>query len=106
MAKGSAGDSVTGSEEGSSSDQLEGERNVVLTAKGLDDGPNSRQLRYSSAEGNGVQDDSTLSRAQRRRRAKQNARVDSAAADKTSDKPEGAPVAENRGPRRGRRRKG
>ncbi|GAA1302804.1 MAG: preprotein translocase subunit SecA [Brachybacterium tyrofermentans] len=102
---GSAGESEKDSEESSASDPLDEERSVVLTAKGLDDGPNSRQLRYSSAEGSGVQDDATLSRAQRRRRAKQSARVDSAAADKTSDKPEGAPVAENRGPRRGRRRK-
>ena len=79
---------------------------MVLRAKGLDDGPSDRQLRYSSAEGSGVQDVGTLTRAQRRRRARIG---DAPAAETVSDKPEGAPQGDgmNRAQRRaGRRRKG
>lgn len=79
---------------------------MVLRAKGLDDGPNERQLRYSSAEGSDVQDSGTLTRAQRRRRARGD---DGTAANTVSDKPEGAPQGDglNRAQRRsGRRRKG
>ena len=87
-------------------DQLKAESSVVLRAKGLDDGPNERQLRYSSAEGSDVQDSGTLTRAQRRRRARGE---DGTAANTVSDKPEGAPQGDglNRAQRRsGRRRKG
>ena len=96
------------SEEGEDSraEQLEAESSVVLRAKGLDDGPSDRQLRYSSAEGSGVQDVGTLTRAQRRRRARTG---DAPAAETVSDKPEGAPQGDgmNRAQRRaGRRRKG
>ena len=96
------------SEEGEDSraEQLEAESSVVLRAKGLDDGPSDRQLRYSSAEGSGVQDVGTLTRAQRRRRARIG---DAPAAETVSDKPEGAPQGDgmNRAQRRaGRRRKG
>ncbi|WP_422115064.1 preprotein translocase subunit SecA [Brachybacterium sp. UNK5269] len=85
------------------------EQRVVLRAKGLDDGPSERQLRYSSAEGSGVQDSSTLSRAQRRRQARQerSATAPRSASDGDQDKPEGAPRSgENRAQRRsgGRRR--
>lgn len=52
----------------------EDEEKVLLHAKGLDDGPSARQLRYTSAEGSGVQDESSLSRAQRRRLARQRKR--------------------------------
>lgn len=51
---------------------------VVLEAKGLDDGPSAGQLRYSSAEGTDAQDESSLSRAERRRRAKAERRSRSA----------------------------
>ncbi|MGO3210299.1 MAG: preprotein translocase subunit SecA, partial [Brachybacterium sp.] len=37
-------------------EKLAQEGRVVLRAKGLDDGPGERQLRYTSAEGSGVQD--------------------------------------------------
>jgi preprotein translocase subunit SecA len=87
-------------------EQLEAESSVVLRAKGLDDGPNERQLRYSSAEGSDVQDVGTLTRAQRRRRARTG---DAPASSTVSDKPEGAPQGDgmNRAQRRaGRRRKG
>ncbi len=87
------------------------EQRVVLRAKGLDDGPSERQLRYSSAEGSGVQDSATLSRAQRRRQARQErsaaATAPRSTSDRDQDKPEGAPSsAENRAQRRsgGRRR--
>ena len=87
-------------------EQLEAESRVVLRAKGLDDGPNERQLRYSSAEGSDVQDAGTLTRAQRRRRARTG---DAPTSSTVSDKPEGAPQGDgmNRAQRRaGRRRKG
>ncbi|MCT1386510.1 preprotein translocase subunit SecA [Brachybacterium sp. p3-SID1565] len=51
------------------------EERVVLHAKGLDDGPSARELRYTSAEGTGVQDESSLSRAQRRKLARQSKRT-------------------------------
>ncbi|MDN5686681.1 MAG: preprotein translocase subunit SecA [Brachybacterium sp.] len=86
----------------SGSEALAGERKVVLSARGLDDGPNSRQLRYSSAEGNGVQDESTLSRAQRRRRARQGASAAPTTSETPQDKPEGAPTGSNRAARRAR----
>ncbi|APX32430.1 preprotein translocase subunit SecA [Brachybacterium sp. P6-10-X1] len=84
---------------------LAGEKQVVLTARGLDDGPNSRQLRYSSAEGSDVQDESTLSRAQRRRRARQGTSSAATASDTPQDKPEGAPTGSNRAARRARSRR-
>ncbi|WP_193105307.1 preprotein translocase subunit SecA [Brachybacterium sp. FME24] len=92
----------------SRAEALEEEKRVQLSAKGLDDRPASGQLRYSSAEGNGVQDDSTLSRAQRRRRARQagGTAKETSTGDKPQDKPAGAPTAENQGPRRNRRRRG
>ncbi|MGP5681417.1 preprotein translocase subunit SecA [Brachybacterium alimentarium] len=97
---------ASASEPGSGEEDPFDENGIVLTAKGLDDGPRSGQLRYSSAEGSGVQDEGSLSRAERRRRAKQAGSTGaSAAGSTTSDKPEGAP-AENRGPRGARRRKG
>ena len=90
--------------------QLAEENRVVLRAKGLDDGPSERQLRYSSSEGSGVQDSSTLSRAQRRRQARQERAGASgtASTDKVQDKPEGAPVesSQNRAQRRAKRRRG
>lgn len=55
-------------------EEFEQEEQVILHAKGLDDGPRARELRYTSAEGTGVQDESTLSRAQRRRLARQRKR--------------------------------
>src|SRR5699024_10444107 len=55
---------------GRDADPLAEENSVVLRAKGLDDGPAERQLRYTSAEGSGVQDASTMSRAQRRHHAR------------------------------------
>ena len=58
---------------------------VVLSAKGLDDGPKARDLRYSSAEGSDARDEATLSRAERRRRARQEKRA-AKAGDR--DKPE------------------
>nr|WP_262424067.1 hypothetical protein [Brachybacterium sp. Z12] len=93
------------------SEQLAQENRVVLRAKGLDDGPAERQLRYTSAEGSGVQDSSTLSRAQRRRQARREragGSADAAASDKVQDKPEGAPqdASQNRAQRRARRRRG
>ena len=103
------GSEATGSaeaEDTEAEDQLKAESSVVLRAKGLDDGPNERQLRYSSAEGSDVQDSGTLTRAQRRRRARGE---DGTAANTVSDKPEGAPQGDglNRAQRRsGRRRKG
>ena len=102
------GSETTGSAEADTEaeDQLKAESSVVLRAKGLDDGPNERQLRYSSAEGSDVQDSGTLTRAQRRRRARGE---DGTAANTVSDKPEGAPQGDglNRAQRRsGRRRKG
>ena len=103
-----AGSEATGSAEADGAeaeDQLKAESSVVLRAKGLDDGPNERQLRYSSAEGSDVQDSGTLTRAQRRRRARGD---DGTAANTVSDKPEGAPQGDglNRAQRRsGRRRK-
>nr|WP_245354784.1 preprotein translocase subunit SecA [Brachybacterium sacelli] len=87
------------------SEALAGENRVVLTARGLDDGPNTRQLRYTSAEGDGVQDESTLSRAQRRRRARQGDSAGSSASDTPQDKPEGAPTGSNRAARRARSRR-
>ena len=97
---------ASASEPGSDEEDPFDENGIVLTAKGLDDGPRSGQLRYSSAEGSGVQDEGSLSRAERRRRAKQAGSTGaSAAGSTTSNKPEGAP-AENRGPRGARRRKG
>ncbi|MGP9582427.1 MULTISPECIES: preprotein translocase subunit SecA [unclassified Brachybacterium] len=90
-------------------EKLAQEGRVVLRAKGLDDGPGERQLRYTSAEGSGVQDSSTLSRAQRRRQARQaqNGEASPVASDKVQDKPEGAPQGEgqNRAQRRMRRRR-
>ena len=93
------------------SEQLAQENRVVLRAKGLGDGPAERQLRYTSAEGSGVQDSSTLSRAQRRRQARREragGSADGAASDKEQDKPEGAPqdASQNRAQRRARRRRG
>ena len=64
--------------------QLAAESQVVLSAKGLDDGPDARQLRYSSNESSGAQDPSTLPRAQRRRLERQNRRK-AAAADHDHD---------------------
>ena len=92
-------------ESASRSEALAGEQKVVLTARGLDDGPNSRQLRYSSAEGNGGQDESTLSRAQRRRRARQGESASASASETPQDKPEGAPTGSNRAARRARSRR-
>nr|WP_245349225.1 preprotein translocase subunit SecA [Brachybacterium fresconis] len=89
----------------SGSEALAGEQKVVLTARGLDDGTTSRELRYSSAEGNGVQDESTLSRAQRRRRARQGASAAPTASETPQDKPEGAPTSSNRAARRARSRR-
>ena len=57
---------------------------MVLSAKGLDYGPDARQLRYTSDEGRGAQDPRTLSRAQRRRLERQSRR-NSAAADQDRD---------------------
>ena len=54
---------------------MQEEERVVLHAKGLDDGPSARELRYTSAEGTGVQDESSLSRAQRRKLARQRKRT-------------------------------
>ena len=93
-----------------SAEQLAQEARVVLHAKGLDDGPGERQLRYTSAEGSGVQDSSTLSRAQRRHNARHHhgENGESGGHDKEQDKPEGAPQGErqNRAQRRmGRRRR-
>ncbi|HJB09863.1 MAG TPA: preprotein translocase subunit SecA [Candidatus Brachybacterium merdavium] len=65
-------------------EQLAAESEVVLSAKGLDDGPDARQLRYTSDEGRGAQDPRTLSRAQRRRLERQSRR-NSAAADQDRD---------------------
>ncbi|ATG54433.1 preprotein translocase subunit SecA [Brachybacterium ginsengisoli] len=90
-------------------DPLAQENSVVLHAKGLDDGPAGRQLRYSSAEGSGVQDASTLSRAQRRHRARHHSDgAETAAHDTVQDKPEGAPQGDgqNRAQRRRKRRRG
>ncbi len=103
---GSEATGSAGAEDTEAEDQLKAESSVVLRAKGLDDGPNERQLRYSSAEGSDVQDSGTLTRAQRRRRARGE---DGTAANTVSDKPEGAPQGDglNRAQRRsGRRRKG
>ncbi len=47
------------------------ESTVVLQARGLDDGPKAGDLRYSSAEGTDERDERTLSRAERRRLAKE-----------------------------------
>ncbi len=84
--------------------QLEEESQVVLRAKGLGDEPSERQLRYTSADGSGVQDPSTLTRAQRRRLERRG----DAPAQKVQDKPEGAPQGDggNRAQRRARRRRG
>ena len=65
-------------------EQLAEESQVVLTAKGLDDGPDAGQLRYTSNEGSGAQDPRTLSRAQRRRLERQNRR-NAATADHDHD---------------------
>ena len=110
-----AGAGVDASEDGEeaadeAARNLAEEERVVLRAKGLDDGPADRQLRYSSAEGSGVQDPSTLSRAQRRHQARHHRGEESAAdhaGDKAQDKPEGAPQGDgqNRAQRRGRRRR-
>ncbi|WP_114855560.1 preprotein translocase subunit SecA [Brachybacterium sp. YJGR34] len=86
------------------------EKRVVLHAKGLDDGPAEGQLRYTSAEGSGVQDTSTLSRAQRRRQARRaasGAPEGAATAETEQDKPEGAPqgAGSNRAQRRARSRR-
>ncbi|MBB5830945.1 preprotein translocase subunit SecA [Brachybacterium aquaticum] len=89
-------------------EQLAQESTVVLRAKGLDDGPNARQLRYSSAEGDGAQDSATLTRAQRRRQAREGDAA-TATANRVSDKPEGAPQGDggNRAQRRrAKRRRG
>ncbi|GAA1712012.1 preprotein translocase subunit SecA [Brachybacterium phenoliresistens] len=65
-------------EELSATDEDRGAPEVVLEAKGLDDGPSAGQLRYSSAEATDAQDESSLSRAERRRRAKAERRSRSA----------------------------
>ncbi|HLQ80108.1 MAG TPA: preprotein translocase subunit SecA [Brachybacterium sp.] len=90
---------------GRDADPLAEENSVVLRAKGLDDGPAERQLRYTSAEGSGVQDASTMSRAQRRHHARHHrgGAAEGAAHDKVQDKPEGAP--QGAGPNRAQRRK-
>jgi preprotein translocase subunit SecA len=51
------------------------QEDVQLEAKGLDDGPGAGELRYSSAEQSGGQDESSLPRAERRRREKQRRRA-------------------------------
>jgi preprotein translocase subunit SecA len=83
-------DSQEGTTDGASSDEQEQARgeedpaaapaageapSVTLRAKGLDDGPSARELRYSSAEASDAQDTSTLSRAERRRLEKQQRRA-------------------------------
>ncbi|PMC76542.1 preprotein translocase subunit SecA [Brachybacterium sp. UMB0905] len=98
-----AQDSDAAEAEQTASESMDEENSVVLRAKGLDDGPDERQLRYSSAESSGVQDSSTLSRKERRWQA----RGGSAASRTVSDKPEGAPQEEaaNRAQRRAARRR-
>ncbi|MCW1805245.1 preprotein translocase subunit SecA [Brachybacterium squillarum] len=97
-------DSEAGSEEAEleDADELAAERSVVVTAKGLGDGPDPRRLSYSSAEGSGRTDPGTMSRAQRRRQARHDAKhgADHTEADhgpKDRDKP-------NRAERRRRRK--
>ena len=104
----SAEPAESGAAEGEDADEPVDESGVVLRAKGLDDGPSERQLRYTSAEGNDVQDASTLSRAQRRQQARQQRGAAGAAARGTvQDKPEGAPqgAGQNRAQRRAKRRR-
>lgn len=62
---------------------------VVLSAKGLDEGPRARDLRYSSAEGTDAQDEASLSRAERRRRAREEKKAGRASAAGDRDKPTG-----------------
>src|SRR5699024_365650 len=90
---------------GRGADPLAEESPVVLRAKGLDAGPAERQLRYTAAEGSGVQAASTMSRAQRRHHARhpRGGAAEGAAHDKVQDKPEGAP--QGAGPNRAQRRK-
>ncbi|HEX7352843.1 preprotein translocase subunit SecA [Brachybacterium sp.] len=104
---------ISGVQEGDSTDeaadQLAQENTVMLRAKGLDDGPTERQLRYTSAEGSGVQDTGSMSRAQRRHHERHH-RDDAShtdAHDKVQDKPEGAPQGNgsNRAQRRAKRRR-
>ncbi|MEE1649612.1 preprotein translocase subunit SecA [Brachybacterium sp. J144] len=102
-----AADDNDSSEEGASEEAADASPSgsVRIVAKGLDDGPSAGQLRYSSAEGSGVQDSGTLTRAQRRQRERQQRQdttAESAARTTPSDKPEGAPsqAGANRAQRR------
>ena len=100
-------DVAADAEDGDEADDLAAERSVTVTAKGLGDGPSDRQLRYSSAEGSDVTDPSTLSRAQRRRLAKQEAkRTEGAGSGTDRDKPAAAQDSTStKGPNRAERRR-
>jgi len=108
-ASGETSDAQQGESTDETADQLAQETTVVLRAKGLDDGPSERQLRYTSAEGSGVQDTGSMSRAQRRHheRHHRDEASHSDAHDKVQDKPEGAPQGggSNRAQRRAKRRR-
>ena len=100
----------TGEEPDERSEQLEQESQVVLRAKGLDDGAAQNSLRYSSSEGDGVQDPATMSRAQRRHHARHHrgeGGTGSSGHDTVPDKPEGAPTSsgQNRAQRRAKSRR-
>ena len=58
----------------SEADTATDDSGVVVTAKGLDEGPSAAQLRYSSAEGTESRDRGTLSRKERRQLEKQERR--------------------------------
>ncbi|MFC0674493.1 preprotein translocase subunit SecA [Brachybacterium hainanense] len=105
---------AAGQDEQAESEQGEdgaAEADVVLEAKGLGDGPSAGQLRYSSAEASGAQDVRSLSRAERRRRAKleRQRRADPAARsaqnpEDSGEKPRPDSASRSTGPRSGRRR--